>query len=55
MIDTFSILLSHGLLLLAFWRLLGRPDLDDESAPLPHSVAPVAKPSIESEALFPDA
>ncbi|MBH9536989.1 hypothetical protein [Novosphingopyxis sp. YJ-S2-01] len=32
MIDHFSILLSHGLLLLAFWRLLHRPDLDDESA-----------------------
>tara|TARA_B100000953_G_scaffold220675_1_gene182618 strand:- start:534 stop:680 length:147 start_codon:yes stop_codon:yes gene_type:complete len=32
MIDHFSILLSHGLLLLAFWRLLHRPDLDDETA-----------------------
>ena len=31
MIDHFSILLSHGLLLLAFVRLLHRPDLDDES------------------------
>ncbi len=32
MIDHFSLLLSHGLLLLAFVRLLRRPDLDDESA-----------------------
>lgn len=32
MIDHFSILLSHGLLLLAFWRLMKRPELDDESA-----------------------
>ena len=32
MIDHFSILLSHGLLLLTFWRLLHRPDLDDETA-----------------------
>jgi hypothetical protein len=30
MIDSFSILLSHGLILLVFWRLLGRPDLDHE-------------------------
>ncbi|MDE0934120.1 MAG: hypothetical protein OSA47_11025 [Novosphingopyxis baekryungensis] len=30
MIDHFSILLSHGLLLLAYWRLLHRPDLDIE-------------------------
>tara|TARA_R110000787_G_scaffold25111_1_gene70712 strand:- start:238 stop:375 length:138 start_codon:yes stop_codon:yes gene_type:complete len=30
MIDTFSILLSHGLLFLACWRLLARPDLDHE-------------------------
>ncbi len=35
MIDHFSILLSHGLLLLAFWRLLRRPELDDEPAPAP--------------------
>ncbi|MGD9811579.1 MAG: hypothetical protein AB7U35_09640 [Sphingobium sp.] len=28
MIDTFSLLLSHGLLILACWRLLSRPDLD---------------------------
>ncbi len=32
MIDTFSLLLSHGLLLLAAWRLVQRPDLDDDDA-----------------------
>jgi len=31
MIDNFALALSHGLLLLAAWRLLSRPDLDDES------------------------
>ena len=28
MIDNFALALSHGLLLLAAWRLLRRPDLD---------------------------
>jgi len=32
MIDTFSILLAHGLLLLTAWRLLSRPDLDQDGA-----------------------
>ena len=32
MIDKFSLLLSHGLLLLAAWRLLHRGDLDDDRA-----------------------
>ena len=32
MIDTFSLALSHALLLLVAWRLLARPDLDDDSA-----------------------
>lgn len=31
MIDNFSLLLSHGLILLAFWRLLARHDLDRET------------------------
>jgi hypothetical protein len=30
MIDNFALALSHGLLLLAAWRLLARPDLDDD-------------------------
>jgi len=34
MIDTFSLLLMHGLIFLACWRLLGRDDLDrEESGP----------------------
>jgi hypothetical protein len=33
MIDNFSILLSHGLLLLAFWLLSQREDLDSEPPP----------------------
>jgi hypothetical protein len=33
MIDMFGLALSHGLLMLAAWRLLSRPDLDrDEDA-----------------------
>lgn len=43
MIDTFSILLSHGLLLLALWRLLSRPDLDREAPAAP----PVSPPHDE--------
>jgi hypothetical protein len=35
MIDSFSLALTHGLLLLAAWRLLSRPDLDDDSAAVP--------------------
>jgi hypothetical protein len=30
MIDNFSLALTHGLMLLAAWRLLRRPDLDRE-------------------------
>jgi hypothetical protein len=33
MIDNFALALSHGLLMLAAWRLLSRPDLEDDSAP----------------------
>lgn len=35
MIDNFSIVLSHGLLLLAFWLLTRRDDLDREPPPEP--------------------
>ncbi|MDX3910732.1 MAG: hypothetical protein QHC67_13075 [Sphingobium sp.] len=31
MIDTFSLLVSHGLILIALWRLMSRDDLDRES------------------------
>jgi hypothetical protein len=30
MIDLFSLAVSHGLMMLAAWRLLGRDDLDRE-------------------------
>lgn len=32
MIDSFALFLSHGLMLLAVWRLLSRSDLDDDDA-----------------------
>ena len=35
MIDNFALALSHGLMLLAAWRLLSRPDLDDDGAAPP--------------------
>ncbi len=35
MIDNLALGLSHGLMILAAWRLLTRPDLDDASAPEP--------------------
>jgi hypothetical protein len=33
MIDNFALGLTHGLMLLAAWRLLSRADLDDDKAP----------------------
>ena len=36
MIDNFAVLLTHGLMLLAAWMLLKRPELDDETATDPH-------------------
>jgi hypothetical protein len=35
MVDNFSILLSHALLLIAFWYLTKRDDLDTEAPPTP--------------------
>jgi hypothetical protein len=35
MIDNFVLALTHGLMLLAAWRVLSRPDLEDDSAPAP--------------------
>ena len=32
MIDNFALAISHGLIALAIWRLLARPDLDREDA-----------------------
>ena len=39
MIDSFALALTHGLMLLAAWRLLSRPDLDDDSLPPPSGPA----------------
>ncbi len=35
MIDNFGLVLSHGLIMLAVWRLMWRPDLNDDSAAPP--------------------
>lgn len=32
MIDNFALALTHGLMLVALWRLLSRADLDDDTA-----------------------
>lgn len=40
MIDNFTLLLTHGLMFLAAWRLLSRPDLDDPAAQPPPPAAP---------------
>ena len=45
MIDNFALLVSHGLMLLAAWRLLSRPDLDDAAAAAPvPALAPKRRP-----------
>jgi hypothetical protein len=33
MIDNFALAVSHGLMMLAIWALLKRPDLDREPSP----------------------
>ena len=47
MIDNFALALSHGLILLAVWRLFGRPDLDSDDAAAPDPAAK-AEPRIRS-------
>jgi hypothetical protein len=42
MIDNFTLALTHGLMLIAAWFLLGRDDLDRE--PSPRDVLPPTKP-----------
>ena len=51
MIDTFSILLSHGLVFIACWRLLSRPDLDREELSSP----PPAQPPLTQDIAHQDA
>jgi len=43
MIDNFALALSHGLILLAIWRLMFRADLDDDTAPEPEPPARLEK------------
>jgi hypothetical protein len=43
MIDNFALALTHGLMLLAAWRLLARTDLDDDSVPAPRPPEPRAR------------
>jgi hypothetical protein len=40
MIDNFALALTHGLLLLVAWRLMSRPDLDDDLPTGEDSAAP---------------
>ena len=42
MIDNFALALTHGLMLLAAWRLLARRDLDDDGVEPPPAPAPKA-------------
>ncbi|HEY0412959.1 MAG TPA: hypothetical protein VGD66_07450 [Allosphingosinicella sp.] len=45
MIDNFALALSHGLLLLAAWRLVSRRDLDDSTlVPPDPALAKAARP-----------
>ena len=44
MIDNFALALSHGLMLLAAWRLVSRPDLDDDGVPPPEPPAGTRPP-----------
>jgi hypothetical protein len=40
MIDNLSLAISHGLMLLAAFLLMRRPDLDDESRPVEDASTP---------------
>lgn len=42
MIDNLALAISHGLIALAVWRLLRRPDLDREDMPPPSKGRPRA-------------
>jgi hypothetical protein len=44
MIDNFALALSHGLLLLAAWRLVRRADLDDSTLAPPDPAPATARP-----------
>ncbi len=50
MIDSFALALSHGLMLLAAWRLVSRPDLDDDQAAPPEPSAKIRRPFFDKAA-----
>jgi hypothetical protein len=43
MIDNFGLAVSHGLIIIALWRLLRRPDLDDAAPTASASHSSAAK------------
>ncbi len=55
MIDNFALALSHGLILLAAWRLLWRRDLDDAAAPEPEPGRPAPTGFRRKDGAAPDA
>jgi len=55
MIDNFSIALTHGLLLIAAWRLMHRDDLDVEAPPEPDKEPIGFSKQSSGNGLWPDA
>ena len=58
MIDSFALLLTQGLMLIAAWRLVGRRDLDQEGDARPAVSKPGTKRRLDPDAkrrLDPDA
>jgi hypothetical protein len=46
MIDLFSLAVSHGLMMLAAWRLLSRDDLDRDGEGAGNGAAPAPAPAV---------
>jgi len=55
MVDIFALALSHGLLALAAWRLLWRPELDSEEPPQLRRRRKAMLPAKSTEDQAPDA
>jgi hypothetical protein len=49
MIDSFALLLTHGLMLIAAWRLFGRRDLDQEGDAGAAAIKPGGKAGIKRQ------
>jgi hypothetical protein len=47
LVDLFTLALTHGLMAIALWRLLFRPELDQEDAAEP--ARPWRKPAVAAE------